>query len=51
MNIQIGMRCAPDWLCQGIGWVLAITVILLLLGLIKVIIRQVRAEKGKKKRR
>lgn len=42
MAIQIGMSCDPQWLCDGIGWVLALLLLLLLSGLLKVIIREIR---------
>lgn len=49
MLIQIGMSCDPQWLCDGIGWVLAIVLGLMLIGLARVIIREVRASRAKKR--
>lgn len=45
--IQIGMNCDPEWLCDTIAWVIALLLALLVLGLVRIILRE--RSKNKKK--
>lgn len=45
--IQIGMNCDPEWLCDTIAWVIALLLALLVLGLIRITLRE--RSKNKKK--
>ncbi len=47
MVIQIGMPCDPDYLCHGIGWGLAVIVLLLVIGLVRIIFKEARGVKKK----
>ncbi len=48
MMIQIGLRCKPDWLCNGIGWTLALVLGLLMLGLGLKIAKEVKNRRQNK---
>ncbi len=48
MMIQIGLRCKPDWLCNGIGWSLALLLGLMLLGLGLKIAKEVKNRRQNK---
>lgn len=48
MPIQIGMSCDPQWLCDGIGWLLGLIVIMLLVGLLKVVRKEIKQSKPRK---
>ncbi len=45
--IQIGMNCDPEWLCDTIAWVIAALLALLVLGLVRITLRE--RSKNKKK--
>ncbi len=45
--IQIGMNCDPEWLCDTIAWIIAALLALLVLGLIRITLRE--RSKNKKK--
>lgn len=45
--IQIGMNCDPEWLCDTIAWVIAALLALLVLGLVRITLRE--RNKSKKK--
>lgn len=51
MNIQIGMSCDPKWLCDGIEIFLGLLVLAALFGLFRVISREIKANKEKKRRK
>lgn len=40
--IQIGMNCDPEWLCDTIAWVIAALLALLVIGLIRITLRERR---------
>lgn len=42
MRIHIGMPCEPEALCDGIGWLLAIIVAALIVGLTLAIYKEVK---------
>jgi hypothetical protein len=43
--IQIGMNCDPEWLCDMIGGVIALLLALMIIGLIRVILRERKKRK------
>ncbi|MEX2321396.1 MAG: hypothetical protein WD668_08565 [Saccharospirillum sp.] len=45
--IQIGMNCDPEWLCDTIAWVIALLLGLLVLGLVRITLRE-RSKNNKK---
>jgi len=49
MNIQIGMSCDPSWLCQGIGWAVGLIVLAITWGLFRVVLKEITANKNKKR--
>lgn len=51
MNIQIGMSCDPQWLCDGIEIFLGLLILAATFGLLSVIRREVKANKEKKRRK
>lgn len=45
--IQIGMNCDPEWLCDTLGWVIALLLGLLAIGLIRITLRERRKSNQK----
>lgn len=43
--IQIGMNCDPEWLCDSISAVIALLLALMVIGLIRVIVRERKQRK------
>jgi len=43
--IQIGMNCDPEWLCNTIAWIIAALLALLVIGLIRITLRERRKNK------
>jgi hypothetical protein len=43
--IQIGMNCDPRWLCDTISGVIALLLALMIIGLIRVILRERKKRK------
>ncbi|WP_394171486.1 hypothetical protein [Saccharospirillum alexandrii] len=45
--IQIGMNCDPEWLCDTITWIIAALLALLVIGLIRITLRERRKSNKK----
>lgn len=45
--IQIGMNCDPEWLCDSIAWFIALLLALLVIGLVRITLRERRKNKKK----
>lgn len=46
MKVQIGLSCDPNWLCDGLSWLLAVIVLSVIIGLVAVVIRDRRSPKS-----
>lgn len=45
--IQIGMNCDPEWLCDTIAWIIALLLALLIIGLVRITLRERSRSKKK----
>ncbi len=45
MPVQIGMSCDPNWLCDGLSWLLAIIIMFLAIGLVSIIFKEKASRK------